>query len=340
MKVSDFAYSVTTFLTSFLTGQQNASSNTILAYRDTFKLLLRFSEEQKHLKVEALQLSKVDKHFIEDFLLWLEIAQKSSISTRNQRLAGIRSFFRYLQAERPDLMLQCQQILSIPVKKMTKQYINYLSIDAIKLVFSLPDASTNYGLRDLIMLCLLYDSGARVSELIEIKVMDLRLEAPSVVTLHGKGRKVRQCPLSEELADKLKVYLSSWKLDLQERSNEFIFVGHKGEKLTRAGVAYILKKYVEKARQTTKVQLADIVTPHVMRHSKAMHLLQAGVNLVYIRDILGHSSIKTTEIYARADSEMKRAAIEKASVSMIPNGKKADWTADTNLMSWLMGLGK
>ena len=159
MKVSDFAYSVTTFLTSFLTGQQNASSNTILAYRDTFKLLLRFSEKQKHLKVEALQLSKVDKHFIEDFLLWLETAQKSSISTRNQRLAGIRSFFRYLQAESPELMLQCQQILSIPVKKMTKQYINYLSIDAIKLIFSLPDVSTNYGLRDLIMLCLLYDSG-------------------------------------------------------------------------------------------------------------------------------------------------------------------------------------
>lgn len=340
MKVSDFAYSVTTFLTSFLAGQQNASANTVIAYRDTFKLLIRFSEEQKNLKAENIQLAKVNRHFIEDFLLWLETDQKNSISTRNQRLAGIRSFFRYLQSERPDLMVQCQQILSIPVKKATKQYINYLSIEAIKLVFSMPDSSTSYGLRDLIMLCLLYDSGARVSELIGIKVKDIRMEAPAVVTLHGKGRKIRQCPLSPELVERLSKYLSSWKLDTRERSSELLFVGHRGEKLTRAGVTYILKKYVNEARQTGCVQFPETVTPHVMRHSKAMHLLQAGVNLVYIRDILGHTNIKTTEIYARADSEMKRAAIEKASVNMVPNSNKADWTVDTSLMSWLEGLGK
>jgi hypothetical protein len=164
---------------------------------------------------------------------------------------------------------------------------------------------------------------------------------------HAEESQLRQfdsfCVLQEvkslELTEKL-FRLWTDKLDTRERSSELLFVGHRGEKLTRAGVTYILKKYVNEARQTGCVQFPETVTPHVMRHSKAMHLLQAGVNLVYIRDILGHTNIKTTEIYARADSEMKRAAIEKASVNMVPNSNKADWTADTSLMSWLEGLGK
>ena len=191
------------------------------------------------------------------------------------------------------------------------------------------------------MLGLLYDTGARVSELIELRPRDLRLVMPPIVTLFGKGRKVRQCPLSSEMAEQLENYLLAWNLNLPEKSDDPLFVGHNGEKLTRAGVAYILNKYAVCARETSDAVIPDTLSPHMLRHSKAMHLLQAGVNLVYIRDWLGHSSVKTTEIYARADSEMKRTALQKAASAVMPEQhQQTSWADDAGLIKWLNSLGK
>ncbi|HRV29542.1 MAG TPA: site-specific integrase [Spirochaetia bacterium] len=341
MKPSDFAYALTKYLSAYLPGQCNASENTVRAYRDTFKLLLRFADTQRGICPERLTLADVDKSFVEGFLSWLETVQGNAVSTRNHRLAGIHAFFRYLQSEKPDMMLQCQQVLSIPVKRTVKPTVNYLTVDAVKTILSMPDTSTVYGMRDLALLGLLYDTGARVSELIELKPKDLRLAAPPVVTLFGKGRKSRQCPLSSEMTGHLVKYLSAWGLDAPAKSDHPLFVGHNAEKLTRAGVAYILSKYASAAREKDASIIPTIVSPHMLRHSKAMHLLQAGVNLVYIRDWLGHASVKTTEIYARADSEMKRAALQKAASTVMPqHSRQSSWSEDVELMKWLSSLGK
>lgn len=339
MKPSDFAYALTKYLSTYLPGQCNASENTVCAYRDTFKLLLRFADTQRGISPERLTLVDVDKPFVEGFLSWLEAVQGNSVSTRNHRLAVIRAFFRYLQSERPDMMLQCQQILSIPVKRTAKPIVNYLTVDAVKLLLSMPDVSTAYGMRDLALLGLLYDTGARVSELIQLKPKDLRLSAPPVVSLFGKGRKSRQCPLSSEMTGHLVKYMSAWGLDTPAKSDYPLFVGHKAEKLTRAGVAYILSKYASAAREKDAGIIPTIVSPHMLRHSKAMHLLQAGVNLIYIRDWLGHASVKTTEIYARADTEMKRAALQKAAPAVMPQHSLPSlWVEDIELMKWLSSL--
>jgi integrase/recombinase XerD len=341
MKPSDFAYALTKYLSAYLPGQCNASENTVRAYRDTFKLLLRFADTQRGICLERLTLADVDKSFVEGFLSWLETVQGNAVSTRNHRLAGIHAFFRYLQSEKPDMMLQCQKVLSIPVKRTVKPTVNYLKVDAVKTILSMPDTSTVYGMRDLALLGLLYDTGARVSELIELRPKDLRLAAPPVVTLFGKGRKSRQCPLSSEMTGHLVKYLSAWGLDAPEKSDHPLFVGHNAGKLTRAGVAYILSKYASAAREKDASIIPTIVSPHMLRHSKAMHLLQAGVNLVYIRDWLGHASVKTTEIYARADSEMKRAALQKAASTVMPqHSRKSSWSEDVDLMKWLNSLGK
>ncbi len=341
MRPSDFAYALTKYLSAYLPGQCNASENTVCAYRDTFKLLLRFADTQRGVCPERLTLADVDRAFVEDFLTWLEISQRNAVSTRNHRLAGIHAFFRYLQSEKPDMMLQCQQILNIPVKRAAKPTVNYLSVGAIKSILSMPDASIIYGLRDLACLGLLYERGARVSELIELKPRDLRLATPPVVTLLGKGRKARQCPLSSEMTGHLVKYLLAWNLDAPAKSDHPLFVGHNAEKLTRAGVAYILNKYASAARKKDTGAIPTTVSPHMLRHSKAMHLLQAGVNLVYIRDWLGHSSVKTTEIYARADSEMKRAALQRAASAVMPQqNPQSSWAEDVTLMKWLDTLGK
>ena len=340
MKPTDFAYTLTKFLSIYLSGQCNASENTVWAYRDTFKLLLRFADMQG-IHPERLTLSTVDRAFVEAFLVWLGTTRGNSLSTQNHRLAGIHAFFRYLQCEKPDMLLQCQQVLSIPVKKTARPTVNYLSVDAVKAILSTPGRSTVYDLRDLALLGLLYDTGARVSELIELKPRDLRLTAPPLVTLFGKGRKIRQCPLSSELTEHLRKYLTVWKLNTPDKSESPLFVGHNGEKLTRAGVAYILGKYTTRAREMVSTGVPSTVYPHMFRHSKAMHLLQAGVNLVYIRDWLGHSSVKTTEIYARADTEMKRTALQKAASAVMPEqSQQSSWAEDVELLTWLNSLGK
>ena len=302
---------------------------------------MRFADTQRGICPERLTLADVDKSFVEGFLLWLETVQGNAVSTRNHRLAGIHAFFRYLQSEKPDMILQCQQVLSIPVKRTVKSTVNYLTVDAVKTILTMPDTSTVYGMRDLALLGLLYDTGARVSELIELKPKDLRLSAPPVVTLFGKGRKSRQCPLSSEMAGYLVKYLSDWDLTAPEKSDHPLFVGHNAEKLTRAGVAYILGKYASAAREKDRIIIPAKVSPHMLRHSKAMHLLRAGVNLIYIRDWLGHSSVKTTEIYARADSEMKRVALQKATSTVMPqDGRQSSWLEDAELMKWLSSLCK
>ena len=340
MRPTDFSYAMTKYLSSYLPGQRNASPNTIFSYRDTFKLLLRFAENECGIRPERLTFASIDVTFVERFLDWVESSQGCSISTRNLRLAAIRSFFRYLQREKPELLAQCQQVLSIESKSTSKPLVNYLSVDAVRYILAAPDISAPYGLRDAAVLSLLYESGARVSEIASLNVMDVRVSPPAVVTMMGKRRKARQCPLSATIAENLSLYLAVWKLDSPERSACPLFVNHKKERLSRAGIKYVLKKYADMVREQYPGIMPKIVSPHMLRHSKAMHLLQADVNLIYIRDWLGHTSIKTTGVYAKADTEMKRNAFQKVAPAVSPMQSESSWSDDTGLMQWLDSLGQ
>lgn len=336
MKPTDFAKYLTEFLSSYLPQQKNVSKNTIRSYRDTFKLLINYCQIVKKVPVERITLKILSREWLIGFLEWLEIDRKCSISTRNQRLAAIHSFFRYIQAEEPEGIFNFQKIASIPIKKAKKTVVGYLSPDAIQLLLKQPDKNTPKGRRDLTLMSLLYDSGARVQELIDIRVCDVTLQSPAVITLTGKGNKIRRVPIMKNTAFLLQKYLLENKLDHPSKNECPLFINHQREKLTKEGVAYIISKYVESARKMSTL-LPPKVKVHMIRHSKAMHLLQAGINLIYIRDFLGHIDLKTTEIYAKTDVETKRKAIEKVYPELI-DGNLPDWGKDRALLSWLSQL--
>ena len=334
----DFAYYLTRFLTIYLSSQRNLSSNTINSYRDTFKLLLLFCTEVKEIKPNNVSIEILTREFIEKFIVWLQTQRGCTEKTCNQRLGAIHAFFVYLQYEQPDRALQCQQILSIRTKKAPEPALNYLTIDGIKAILAQPDTKTKSGRRDLAILSVMYDTGARVSEIADLKYSDVRFISPATVRLTGKGSKTRIVPLLSHTETILSIYTKDFKF--KEKSDDIpLFLNRDGEQLSRFGIGYILTRYADMARAQHPELIPVKLSPHCIRHSKAMHLLQANVNLIYIRDLLGHTDVKTTEIYARADNTLKREALEKANPikneSMIPQ-----WSNDSDLMDWLRNLGK
>jgi len=336
---NDFARHLTYFLAQYLPGQRNASPNTVASYRDTFKLFLTFFEEKKNLRAECVRMQTITKDSVVEFLDWLETARKCSIATRNQRLSVLHAFFRNVQRETPENLFEIQKILALPMKKKPRPVIPFLLPDEIKIVLEQPNRGCESGKRDLILMAVLYDTAARVQELIDLTRKDIRLDKPAVITLHGKGQKARQVPIMENTRNLLGEYLRCCnQVSGCAPQDAPIFYNQQRKKLTRRGVAYIINKYVEKARRrNSEFHNGGTITPHVFRHSRAMHMLQAGINLVYIRDFLGHSSVTSTEIYARADSEMKRKALESAYMEL-DIGEMPSWEKDGELMNWLQDL--
>lgn len=340
MKPTDFSKYLTDFLTLYLPGERGVSYNTICAYKDAFLLFLRFMKEKYAVIADKLTLEQITQEKIIAFLDWIQKDRRNSVSTRNARLAAIHSFFRYLQYRNPINLHEWQRILSIPAKKAGKPSISYISLDGIKALLEQPIRTTPKGKRDLALLSLLYDSGARVQELIDLVPVSINLNKPYTVNLWGKGNKGRIVPLMDSQIQLLKDYMESNRLLEPYASKYPLFYNSRREKMTRMGITSILKKYADKARNAKPELIPEVVTPHIIRHSKAMHLLQSGINLVYIRDFLGHTSIATTEIYAQADSKLKREALEKAYSSMIPNNNEEVpvWKKDTDLLEWLKGF--
>lgn len=339
MKPTDFAYSLTTYLSKHLPGEVGASNNTIQSYRDTFSILIRYCSVEKNIPAEKLTLNQLDRKTIENFLNWIEVEKKCSVSTRNQRLSAIHAFFKYLQSEKPHAMYQYQQVLAIPIKKSGKKSIYYLTLDAVKNLLNMPDRTTKRGRRDLVLLSLLYDSGARVQEIADLKVADIRLHKPATVKITGKANKTRIVPLMEPMAKLIEQYLKDNGLDRPQCNEYPLFCNRAGQKLTRSGITYILHKYFNDANRLFPGFWPNTISPHMIRHSKAMHLLQSGVNLIYIRDLLGHVNVQTTEIYAKIDSRMKRKALENAYPDIIVD-ELPEWQQNTGLLQWLQDLGR
>lgn len=336
MKPTDFSILLTNFLTQYLAGQRNLSSNTIKAYRDVFTLLLRFCRDVRCIALERLSLAQIDAPLVEAFLDHLENERCVSISTRNHRLATLHAFFRYVQSEVPEYLLQSQQILAIPLRKHPRPSVGYLSREYLAQVLAKPDLRTSDGRRDAVMLSVLYDTGARVQELIDLNAGDVRMDPPSQVRLTGKGRKMRAVPLMDATLELLRGYRRDNNLDRPENADRPLFQNRYGTRLTRSGVRYLLHKYVLSV-QRDRPDFTQAVSPHSLRHTKGMHLLQSGVPLEIIRDFLGHVDVKTTEIYARANLEMKRKALEKV-MNNTPLPKLPSWQQNRSLLDWLHSL--
>lgn len=338
---NEFGLHLTAFFTEYLSAERGVSRHTIRSYATTFSELLDFMKSSKKLHAENIALSDITRKNIIEFLDWIEFTRGCSVSTRNQRLAALHAFCRYMQYADVTRLGQWQETLDIRVKKCTKASMNYLSIEGIKAILEQIPTDTIRGRRDLAMLSLLYETGARVQELIDLRPIDICLISPYCVTLFGKGRKKRIVPIQKAQAAILKQYMEDNGLMEPYMNQRPLFQNGRGGRLTGAGITYILKNYASMARNATQNLIPEIISPHCLRHSKAMHLLQAGVNLVYIRDILGHVSIQTTEIYARADSKQKREALELSYTQLIPEkDTTATWEKDPELKNWLKGLGK
>ena len=335
MKPTNFSKYLTDFLLRYLPHERGASTNTIHSYRDTFTLYLVYMES-KGVKAEKLTMESITKENILSFLDWLETKRSCCTSTRNLRLAAIQSFFKYLQYQSSDHLYEYQEIMAINNKKSVKPIMNYLTVEEMKILLQQPDTTKPKGRRDLALLSLMYDTACRVSEVISLTPQCVRLDEPYTVIITGKGNKNRVVPMLEEQ------FVNSGCCRHSDLNNPFSFIyifsisNCWGEKLTRAGVANILDRYIKKAKLLHPTLMKGKISCHSLRHSKAMHLLQAGVNLVYIRDILGHVNVQTTEIYARADSKVKREAIEKAYIKVVQEvDTKPMWQGNEKLMDFL-----
>lgn len=310
---ANFSYHITRYFSDYLPNQIAASPNTIHSYRDAFVQLMAFYKTVYKIAPEKLTYKDFTTQRVEEFLTYLETERKISISTRNQRLAAIHAFFRYVQYRDPSGFEQCADVLSVPFKKAPATPMNYMNLEETALLFSLPKQQDKWQLRDLSILVLLYESGARVQELIDLCPAHLRFGSITIVELHGKGNKTRHVPINADASSIIKKYI---KHHQRNNVNQPLFVNRSGEKLTRAGIQYIIDKYVLIAQQSRPDLFKKRITNHCFRHSKAMHLLEAGVNLIYIRDFLGHSSVITTEIYAKTNQKIKEEHLIKHSSSI------------------------
>lgn len=333
-----FSYYVTSFFKKYLPGQKNLSTNTIHSYSDSFKLLLIFCEEKKGIKSSRLKLDDLDGILVSEFLDWLEQERGCKSTTRNQRLIALHSFCRYVQKECPMEMDTLQSVLRISYKKSEKTVVPYLTEKQMTLLLAQPEGRKWESYRDKVLMATLYDTGARVQELCDIKMKDVRITDPPIITLHGKGRKDRQVPIMGSTKLLLESYMEHYKyMPGISRGDQYLFVNQRKGKLSRWGVSHIIGKYVASAMENG-LDVDFPITPHVFRHSKAVHMVRAGINLIYIRDFLGHVDCSTTEIYAKIDTEQKRKAIEKACEDIAPNQEYEDWTRDDALMEFLKSL--
>ncbi len=333
-----FQYFLSQYLNHYLLKVVGLSQNSIKTYGYTFKLLFIFAKEKYNLKPKKMTFETLDKKFILEFSQWLTDVRQSSDRTKNLRVGNIKAFFSYIQTEIPSMILQAQEIIQIPKKKVEQKVVDYITLDGIKLILHQPNIDTNLGRKHLVILSFMYATGARVQEVVDVTIEDFKYNNSSSVKLVGKGNKARLVPLEFEIIKMLEKYIENEKKSRSLFSiTDSLFLNKSGNKLTRQGISYIVKKYATTARDTNNVLIPKNVHPHTFRHSRAMALLESGIELIYIRDFLGHYSVTTTEIYARANNESTRQALLKVSSQSI-NTEVPIWNQDKNLLKFLKDL--
>lgn len=323
------------FLTDYLPRQKGMSVHTLHSYRDSLKLLLRFAAGKTQ-DVSRLTLQQISSEKVVAFLHHLETCRHNQISTRNVRLSAIHSFFRYVAASYPEHLALAQRILSVPFKRAAHREIQHLELAEVQTILGCIDRSVSSGRRDHVLLSFMFNTGARVSEVVGVQASDLRLESPASVCLRGKGRKERTCPLWPETARALRLLLEERKIALHEPRS--VFLNHRGQTLTRYGVRLILQKHVKRASRQLPTLKRKRLHPHSLRHTTAIHLLRSGVDLITIANWLGHTSVNTTNRYLTLDLETKREALAKATPIGSRSRRAVTWRNDRDLIKWLESL--
>lgn len=333
---NNLPYYFNLYLNNYLATQKNVSRHTLLSYKYTFNGFLLFCVNVKNISINNISIDTFNSEIINEFLTYLEETKHNSIATRNNKLKNIKSFLKYIYPYESSRMLQIQEVLNIPVKKDIDKPVEYMTVDVLKILLEQPKISTVNGRRDLTLLATLYDTGARVSELINLKVRDIKFDkTATTIRLLGKGSKIRIVPIIGNTSDLLNQYLKEH--NLENSLNSYVFVSKLKQPLTEPGVKYIIEKYRVLAEEVSPLVPKNI-NPHMFRHSKAMHLLESGINYIYIRDFLGHSNIKTTEIYAKISVEQKRKVLSEVYKENIPESKNNIWNNDKDLLDYLMQL--
>ncbi len=296
------------FFCQRLIQQQNASQRTISSYRDTFRLLLNYLTQVRRKKIVNLAIADLDAPVIAAFLNHLETQRRNSIRTRNARFAAIRSFMKYTAARDPTALAVIQRVLALPMKRFPRAAIRYLTREEMSAILDAPDDSNWSGRRDRVLFALMYNTGARVSEIISLRRADVRVDSSKSVRLMGKGRKERVVPLWKSTIQRLQ----EWMKQIDAGPDTCVFTNRNGQPLSRSGVEKRLKLAVLRATSRCKTLKSKRLSPHTFRHTTAMHLLQADVDITVIALWLGHESIQTTHQYIEANLAMKKKGTVEA----------------------------
>lgn len=324
------------FFGNHLCTLRGMSPHTIQSYRDSLVLLLRFLASHKNRSASSLDLEDLTPRDVQDFLIYLEVERKNSTSTRNIRLSALHSFFRFVAAQHPDRLEHAQRILGIPFKRTGSRVIDYLEYDEIEHILSAIDQTTPKGQRDYALLATMFNTGARVQEILDLRACDLQLTKPFQLQLTGKGRKQRSCPIWPQTAQLLRHLCMEQHIDL--RSPVRVFQNCRAAPLSRFGVRYIMNECLKHAQASTPSLCSKRLHPHSMRHSTAVALLKSGVDLTTISQWLGHADLNTTNRYAAIDLEMKRKAIESIQPVKSQGTCTQPWRHDDTILDWLESL--
>lgn len=319
------------FFYNRLINQQNASAQTVSSYRDTFRILLRFIKSTKGIKASSITFDVFNVDLVISFLNYLEEVRGNTIRTRNNRLAAIRSFIQFVSYQNPELLSITQRIIAIPMKRYNHPLIGYLSIEEMNAILNAPDTAKWKGRRDKNLFITLYNTGARVSEIISLRVRDVSIQKNGYAHIQGKGRKERTVPLWKKTLSSLK----GWITELNATDDSPLFPNIKGNTISRSGVEYILKQSVKTASLKCQSLQKKRISPHTFRHTTAMHLLQSGVDISVIALWLGHESPGTTHMYIEADLALKEKALKTLQE---PLTKKFRYHASDSLLNFLDSL--
>ena len=317
--------------------QRGMSQLTVLSYRDAMKLLLRYAADSTGHPVVKLDVNDISADLVSNFLAYLETERGNQIATRNNRLAALRAFFSYIASEEPALAEHCRRVCSIPMKRGPARTVPYLEQDEMDAVLNAPNRDARIGRSHYAILLFLYNAGARAAELVGLQIKDLRLDGPHrQVLLHGKGNKERICPLWRETATVLRQHLA--ERGVTPDADQRVFVNRRGKPLTRHGVNYIVRTSAEKAAKSIATISSKRVSPHTIRHTTAVHLLNAGVDINVVRVWLGHVDLRTTNIYAEINLATKRRAIEMLAPQNGNSARPPSWRSSPDILAWLEGM--
>lgn len=325
---------VQTFFQSYLPTERGLSRHTIRSYRDTLKLFLGFLSQRRKRKIEGVSLDDLTAANVLSFLNSIEKHRENSIRTRNQRLAVLKTFFSYLLTQDVSRANQYERVSHLTMKRMPYRPVEYLTEDEMQALLDSINRDSMQGIRDHAILLMLYNTGARVQELCDLRLRDLRFEKPHLAILTGKGQKTRQVPLWAGTVQAVLDYLNT---DDPRAPEDFLFRGKRDEPLSRFGIRYLVQAQVKRAAAGCKTLAEKRVGPHTLRHTTAMHLLQSGVDIAVIKAWLGHVDLNTTHGYVEIDMKMKEQALNKAG-KPFANSIRAMLHQEKNVLKWLESL--